>query len=155
MDERFREHVEALVPKLALLLSTPPVTVATLPGTMPARGIYLFSEGNRHLYVGRTNTLRKRLQNHCRPSSTHFQATFAFRLAREATGNLRATYKATGSRTGLLLEPSFAQAFSDAKARLRRMSVRFVEETDAIRQCLLEVYAAVVLEARYNDFENH
>src|SRR5262249_6544939 len=103
MDEQFRAHVEALVPKLASLRDMPPVTVATLPRSMPARGIYLFSEGDQHLYVGRTNTLRKRLQNHCRPGSTHFQATFAFRLAREATGNLRATYKAAGSRDALLL----------------------------------------------------
>jgi predicted GIY-YIG superfamily endonuclease len=155
MDERFREHVEALIPKLATLRDMPPVTVPTLPRVMPARGVYLFSEGDEHLYVGRTNTLRKRLQNHCRPGSTHFQATFAFRLAREATGKLRAAYKAAGSRTALLLDSAFAQAFLDAKARVRQMSVRFVEETKAIRQCLLEVYVAVVLEARYNDFDNH
>jgi hypothetical protein len=43
----------------------------------------------------------------------------------------------------------------EPKARLRQMSVRFVEEADATRQCLLEVYVAVVLEARYNDFDNH
>ena len=43
----------------------------------------------------------------------------------------------------------------DAKSRLRRMSVRWVEETDAVRQCLLEVYIAVVLGAVYNDFDNH
>jgi hypothetical protein len=35
------------------------------------------------------------------------------------------------------------------------MSVRFVEETDPIRQCLLEVYVAVVLNARYNDFDTY
>jgi len=155
MDEGFRGHVESLVPKLATLVAMPPLTVATLPRQMPSRGVYLFSDGNEHLYVGRTNTLKKRLQNHCRPGSTHLKAAFAFRLAREATGNLRASYKAKGSRAALLLDPVFAQAFVDAKARLRQLSVRYVEEADAVRQCLLEVYVAVVLKARYNDFDNH
>lgn len=155
MDKRFREHVEALVPKLATLRAMSPFTVPTLPPVMPERGIYLFSEGDEHLYVGRTKTLRKRLQNHCRTSSTHFQATFAFLLAREETKNLRATYKAAGSRAALLLDPEFAQAFLDAKTRLRGLSVRFVEEPDSIRQCLLEVYVAVVLKAKYNDFDTH
>ena len=57
MDEGFREHVESLVPKLATLLAMPPLTVATLPRQMPVRGVYLFSDGDEHLYVGRTNTL--------------------------------------------------------------------------------------------------
>jgi hypothetical protein len=155
MDQSFREHVESLVPKLATLLAMPPVTVPTLPRQMPLRGVYLFSDGEEHLYVGRTNTLKTRLRNHCRPGSTHLKAAFAFRLAREATGNLRATYKAKGSRAELLLDPAFAQAFLDAKTRLRQLTVRYVEETDAVRQCLLEVYIAVVLKARYNDFDNH
>ena len=155
MDEAFREHVGSLAPKLAELLAMPAVTVPTLPRPMPLRGVYLFSDGDRHLYVGRTNKLRQRLQNHCRPGSTHFMATFAFRLAREATDNLRASYTAAGSRAALLLDPPFAQAFTDAKARLRKLCVRYVEEADPIRQCLLEVYVAVVLKAAYNDFDNH
>lgn len=155
VDAGFREHVESLVPKLAALIAMPPVTVSTLPRQMPDRGVYLFSKGDKHLYVGRSNTLRKRLQNHCRPGSNHFMATFAFRLAREATSNLRASYTAKGSREALLLDPQFAQAFLDAKTRLRELNVRYVEETGTIRQCLLEIYVAFVLKAVYNDFDNH
>ena len=59
MDEGFREHVESLAPKLATLLAQPPVTVPTMPRQMPMRGVYLFSDGSEHLYVGRTNTLKK------------------------------------------------------------------------------------------------
>jgi hypothetical protein len=155
MDDLFRQHVEAIVPKMAALRDMVPVTVTTLPRVMPTHAVYLFSENGNHLYVGRTNRLRKRLRNHCRPSATRFQATFAFRLAREATGNLRATYKTAGSRAALVLDPAFAQAFLDAKARVRAMNVRFVDEPHALRQCLLEIYAAVVLKTRYNDFDNH
>ena len=155
MDQGFREHVESLVPKLASLLAMPPVTVSALPRNMPFRGVYLFSDGNEHLYVGRTNNLKRRLQNHCRVSSKHHKATFAFRLAREQTGNLRASYKVQGSRSALLVDTLFAPAFAAAKTRLRQLSVRYVEETDPVRQCLLEVYVAVVLKAKHNDFDNH
>jgi hypothetical protein len=35
------------------------------------------------------------------------------------------------------------------------MDLRFVEESDPVRQTLLEVYVAVVLATPYNDFDNH
>ena len=54
-----------------------------------------------------------------------------------------------------MLVPSFAQAFSDAKERIRRMQLRFVEEPDPVRQGLLEIHASVVLETPYNDFNTH
>ena len=77
-------------------------------------------------------------------------------LAREATGRMKASYKAgTGSRAGLMLNPEFEQAFRDAKARIREMQYRFVEVTDQNRQALLEIYCAIVLGTPYNDFGTH
>jgi len=35
------------------------------------------------------------------------------------------------------------------------MDLRYVEESDPVRQTLLEVYIAVVLKTPYNDFNNH
>ena len=35
------------------------------------------------------------------------------------------------------------------------MDIRFVEETDAVRQALLEIYVALALETTFNDFDNH
>jgi hypothetical protein len=54
-----------------------------------------------------------------------------------------------------MLDPTFAAAFSDAKQRIRAMDYRFVEEGDQNRQALLEIYCAVVLNTRYNDFGTH
>ena len=83
-------------------------------------------------------------------------AAFAFRLAREATGNLIATYKrGEGSRTSLMENQAFIKAFTDAKARIRSMDLRFVEESDPTRQALLEIYVSVVLSTPYNDFDTH
>ncbi len=153
----FAAMIEKLQPSLERVMAMVPVTIATLPpvGTMPKSGIYWLSEGSASIYVGRSRRIRERLQEHVRPSSGHNQASFAFLLAREMTGRLDATYKAVGSRANLLTEVPFGAAFSQAKERIRRMDLRFVEETHPVCQCLLEVYVATVVKARYNDFDSH
>jgi hypothetical protein len=156
MDAVFKAHVEALWPKLDYLLAMSPVKPTALPQKMPLAGVYLLSENGRHLYVGRSNGIRRRIGRHCRPGATHRVAAFAFRIAREATGNLVATYKkGDGSRTGLMENDAFVNAFTAAKARIRSMDLRFVEESNPVRQALLEIYVSVVLATPYNDFDTH
>ena len=156
MDSKFISHVETLKPQLKSLLSMPAITPVTLPSKMFRKGVYLLSEGEKHLYVGRSNDIKKRISGHSRPGATHRMAAFAFRLAREATGNLIATYKnGEGSRSTLMEDENFVAAFDAAKARIRKMNLRFVEENDPVRQALLEIYVAVVLNTPYNDFDNH
>lgn len=155
MHEVFKAHVESLHPSFERLVRGTPFTFGSLPKKLPQAGVYLFSEGEKHLYVGRTNGLRTRIQQHCRPSSGGNTSPFAFRLAREERNILKATYKAEGSRDQLVKEVEFALAFTAAKTRLRDMNIRVVEESDPLRQALLEMYVAVALEAPYNDFDNH
>ena len=152
MNDMFRRHVEQLNAKYESLLAMAPTTFGSLPRDIPTSGIYLFSEGNSHLYVGRSKRLRHRLHYHC---SSAKDAPFAFKLAREQTGNLKATYSSKGSREELLTDPAFAAAFLAAKARIRRMQIRFVEEADPVRQALLEIYVTIALGAPYNDFDTH
>lgn len=137
------------------LLGAEAATTATLPKGMPLSGIYLFSEEAKHLYVGRSNRLRARIRRHGVEASRHNVAAFAFRLAREAMGYTLATYRTEGSRHQLVEDSAFAEAFLRAKARIREMAVRYVEETDQITQALLEMYVAIVLGTPYNDFETH
>jgi hypothetical protein len=155
MDPKFAALVEHLAPKLKALLGMPPYSNGGLPIDMPKSGVYLFSEGDSHLYVGRSNTLRGRYGRHSLPGATYKQAAFAFLLAREKTQSLQATYRTEGSRAWLMQQPHFIAAFIAAKARIRAMQYRYVEETDQNRQALLEMYAAVVLETKYNDFGTH
>jgi hypothetical protein len=155
VNSDFSQLVDSVEPKFHALMAMAPVRYACLPRLMPERGIYLFSEGDLHLYVGRTNRLRQRLAGHCRPSSNHFSATFAFRIAREETGLVKAAYSSEGSRANLVKDLTFGPAFVRAKTRLADMDLRFIEEADPIRQTLLEVYVAVTLKTPYNDFDNH
>ena len=149
--------IESLEPSFQTLIQMDPVSVATLPipRLMPDAGIYLFSENDQHLYVGRTNTIRKRLQNHCRPSSGHNSATFAFRLSRQITGMTKATYTPEGSRGKLEKDSNFKEIFTAQKLRVKNMEVRFVEESEPMQQALLEMYVAVSLGTPHNDFDNH
>ena len=107
MNQKFRDLVALLEPKYRALLEMEPVRFGALPREIPKRGIYLFSEGGQHLYVGRTNGIRRRLQNHCRLSGTHYTATFAFRIARQTTGQMKASYAKAGSRDQLSKDPVF------------------------------------------------
>jgi hypothetical protein len=156
MDRKFAALVETLVPKLDQLLAMSPLTDGALPRNMPECGVYLFTEDGKHLYVGRSNDLRGRYGRHCRPGATDRQATFAFQLAREATGRVIRSYKQDeNSRAALITLPEFRDAFTEAKARIRRMDYRFVEETDQNCQALLEIYCSIVLGTPYNDFKTH
>lgn len=111
-------------------------------------GVYLFSEGDEHMYVGRTRRLKQRIKEH----SNILGAPFAFRLARDETGYVTPTYRKRGSRDDLFSRPEFKRALENAQERIQNMDIRYVEETDPITQTLLEVYVAVVLETKHNRF---
>ena len=154
MDPKFAKLVESLAPKLAELVAMCPLRHGSIPMDLPERGVYLFSKGRRHLYVGRSNVLRKRFHRHF----THPRgAAFAFLLARDATGMKQRNYKKGSglTRAELMKNASFKKAFDDAKLLMRTMDYRCVEEKDPTRQALLEIYCATVLRTKHNDFDNH
>jgi hypothetical protein len=156
MNETFRQHIEALHPALERLAASAPFKFADLAKqNLPSRGIYLFTEGGRHLYVGRSDSIANRLRLHCRPSAMHNQASFAFRLAREICGVGKASYTAKDARAIQVAAEPLKSTFSGQKARLREMDIRVVEEADANRQALLEMYVSIAFGTPYNDFNNH
>jgi predicted GIY-YIG superfamily endonuclease len=156
MDKQFYAKIETLHPTFERLRTSSPSCPSSLPKSMPEAGIYLFSEGDQHLYVGRSNCLRTRIRNHCRPGSTQHQAAFAIKLARKATGKTKASYKPDENGLKQLMENvAFKAAFAAAKQRISKMDVRFVAEADPTIQALLEMYAAVVLNTPFNDFDTH
>lgn len=54
-----------------------------------------------------------------------------------------------------MLNSEFRAACDAAKARIRQMEFRFVEESDENAQALLEIYGTLALNAKYNDFNTH
>ena len=122
-------------------------------------GIYLFSENGKPVYVGRSRNIRNRYNGHI--SSSPYSASFAFLLARVKTGMNEASYisgpKTSGPKTRkeLMEDCKFKEAFNKARQQIREMEFRYVEESNSIRQALLEIYCAVKLNTEYNKFETH
>jgi len=155
MNPEFAGYIANLPAQLKALLASPPLRAPALAPGLPAAGVYLFSESGTHLYVGRTNDLRQRIQTHGRDSSHIGAANFAFRLARETCDVVTVSYAAVAPEDDYRLQEPFLTAFRDAKTRIRQMDVRIVAESHPVQQMLLEAYVAVALQTPYNDFDNH
>jgi hypothetical protein len=134
------------------------------------RGIYLFSEGAHHLYVGRTSiTARARLAS--APPTTSFRARFdqhtqAGRPPNRAPFAMRLALTAANA-AGIALPPSdwwerraeypeLLALFTDAKRRIgddmRVRIVAFEDDILGVRSQVAEIYAHAMLGTQYNDF---
>jgi hypothetical protein len=152
MDMKFMKAVESLHPEFEQLMGAAPYT----PGAkLPMKGVYLFCEHGKPLYVGRSNNIPRRFHDHRRPSSGTNKAAFAVLLARRELGLTTDYRPGPKTRKNLEKDPDFIAAFRRAKDRVREMEFRAVEELEPIRQALLEIYCAVAACASFNDFENH
>lgn len=150
MDSNFASLVESFPAKLEELLKQEKVKISDIPTQPIVSGIYLLSERNNDLYIGRSVNIRRRLR--LQAFGAHNQSSFAFLLARHKTGS-ETSYSGKGTRKELMKLKSFVNAFEEAQERIQKMDVRFVEESDPVKQCLLEVYAAIALKTEFNSFK--
>jgi len=149
----FQKRVKTF-PQLFSRLEAAPLNRVSELSSIPAiSGVYVIFNRGKPLYVGRSRNVRRRMRHHVRPKPG--QSAFAFRLARERTGNVRATYVTVGSRKMLMADRAFVAAFVAAAERIGRMSVRYVEIGDPVTQCLFEVYVSLAYATPYNDFDTH
>lgn len=151
--QQFNGAIERLESLLVQLLAAP-VARRDDHGVIPkSAGIYLFSD-RKPVYVGQTRNLRARLKNHTSATATENKASLAFLLGKkraDAAGiDLRRARKILGA------DPAFAKHFREAKARVAKMNVRWIELEDPIERTLFEVYVALVLNTVvFNSFETH
>ena len=157
MQARFEEIVAQLGPLLEELQSGPTYQGLTLR-KLPKKGVYVFYEDGKPMYVGRVGsnskqTIRQRIRQHTIPSSGHNQATFAFRLLQEELA-LPVGHESDITRPELA--DKYEAEFREQKQRVSNMEVRVVEVTDSVVQAVFEIYAALTLDTtRYNRFDTH
>ena len=152
MNERFKKLIDRMPLRLQSLLEHPLIVIDDIGITqVPQKGVYVFFEDNKPIYVGRSNRLRKRLKEHSQRSSDHYSATLAFRIAKQNTSTLQK--KQTNEQ--LMKNRDFVEEFEAAKDRIARTKIRFIEIEDPIDQAMFEIYAALALNTRYNDFGTH
>ncbi|HDS44515.1 MAG TPA: hypothetical protein ENN68_00165 [Methanomicrobia archaeon] len=153
MNKEFKKLVDRLPSLLEELVGSPLILWSNLEN-LPERGIYVFYEDGKPLYVGRTNRMKNRIKQHGWSSSKHNSAPFAFNLAKKIAEEKE--LDVSKPRAKLEEDPTFANLFSEAKARVSKMSVQVIEVNDPIIQTLFEVYAALALQTlEYNDFDTH
>jgi hypothetical protein len=153
--QRFRDEVESALPALVDALLACPPHRRGIDRVPRAPGIYLYSEGPAHLYVGRTRDLARRWGDHTQPAKGINSAAFAFNIAkREAAAS---GVDVSAPRDALALDPVFAARFGAAKMRVREMDYRFVRVDSPVLSTVGEVYAAMLLgtEGDFNAFETH
>ena len=130
------------------------------------KGIYVFYEDEKPMYVGRSDRLKQRLSQHGLPSSGHNSASFAFNIARLDYLNEKIRTETDDvedvirrilqmDRNELANDSEFKGLFSEARQRVKNMSIRVVEIQDPIEQTIFEVYAHMKLGTSFNSFENH
>ena len=146
MDKVFDKLVKEMPQLLERLKKQRPRTRKELAG-IPEKGVYVFyDEKNEAMYVGRSNHLKERIQQHGKASSNHDTAPFAYKLAVE-------TMKARGVDISQRKDVDRTD-FTGAKDRVSEMRVRVIEITCQKKQALFEIYAILELETeKYNDFK--
>lgn len=156
MNDDFFRYVEDLHPFFEELVGMPPRSTKEIPTKTKLSGVYLFSEGSTHLYVGRSRNIRRRYMDHTRVGALHNQASFAFLIARKVQAKQAPSYRSDElSREGLSKNPAFAAAFTAAKTRVGNMDLRFIEQGDSTKQALLEIYCSIALDTEFNEFKTH
>jgi hypothetical protein len=153
--QRFRDEVESKLPALVEELLECAPHRRGIDRAPAAAGIYLYSEGDRHLYVGRTRDLSRRWGDHTQPKKGINSAALAFNIAKRDAA--AAGINVETGRDLLAGDPAFAALFVAAKARVRQMDYRYVRVDSPVLSTVGEVYAAVVLgtEGDFNAFETH
>ena len=155
--EQFEAILAELEPMLTKLLDQAKhARLAHGRGAIPkAPGVYLFYDASgTPIYVGQSRNLNRRLAEHCRDSSGHNKASFAFNIAKRTSAG--AGVDITGFRADLVARQDFEAQFRAAKRQVAKMPVQFVTEKRADLRTLFEVYATYVLGTQeYNTFETH
>ena len=154
------EHIIDTMPLLLNELNNKPIfkkaEITAGQASVPKKGIYVFFENGRPIYVGRSNNIKQRLNGHCNQWSDRFSATFAFRLAiKEYESKYQKSTKGI-RRQDLENDKDFKIIFNEAKLRVAKMGIKAVDIDNPITQTIFEVYAAMKLgTSEFNSFDNH
>lgn len=153
MSKEFDSYITEM-PELMKRLMVSPLRRWNDTRNLPIRGVYVFFENEKPIYVGRTNRMKDRIKEHALPSSKNNKAPFAFNLAKKEAEEkgIEVNFK----RAELESNEIFNDLFLHAKKRVSNMYLRVIEINDQILQTLFEVYASMELKTmEYNCFNNH
>jgi hypothetical protein len=150
LTTQFDNYIEQLPGLLRHLTAAPALLRDDLDG-IPARGIYVFYEGDRAIWTGRSDNLKPYLKSQGQLGGDNFTAPIAFGFAKQAA--IGAGYRFPTARQAIR-DSQFRPHFDREKARVAAMHIRVVEVTNPVLQNLLVIYTALALQT-LNTFETH
>jgi hypothetical protein len=153
----FAARIRKLPVYMEALEQCPAVNVRERHAIPEVPAIYALIEGLEPCYVGRSGPnqkLRKRIENHQRPS---FQAaSYAYKRTCLELGLGRSYRRGSGhTRAERRANPQFVAAFDRHRAMVAQMTVKFVRIDDPIYQYLFELYATMRFGLDLSGFETH
>lgn len=150
MPSRWNQLIDKLPSLHECLANAAPLPNPTYSEFKGKAGVYAFKERNQIIHVGRTRNLQGRIRGHrtANPNS----ASLAFKMARKKTGREEATYKTEGSRSDLLTDDDFKEAWIEAISRIKIMEVVFIELECHETQYLLELYSCMAFGLPTDEF---
>lgn len=151
MNENFKKIIDTFPALIESINNSAFITKDDF-NNLPKMGIYVFYENDLPIYVGRTNRMKKRLNEHSKNSSRHTSATFAFNLAKEKAKDT--TIDLNQRRKDLEADPLFSKIYTQEKERVSKMKIKVIEIEDPVVQTLFEVYVHLELNTK-NEFKNH
>ena len=150
MHPEFQKIVDQMEPLLRTLEKSDGFIIENGIGPLPEKGVYVFYEDGKPIYVGRSNRMRARIREHAAESSRHESATFAYKLLLDAIGEPGGH---SSSRTRKEIQASYSQEYQRQRQRIRRMELRAVQIENQRVQSVFEIYAIIALGTfKYNAF---
>ena len=153
MNKKFSDIIDSLPELQKQLIHSSQIYRDNL-GSIPKSGIYVFYENETPMFVGRTNSMKKRIMTQGRPGSSHNTAPFAFLIAKE-TAEEKGIDVIGRTRGELERDHTFNDLFTQSKNRVSKMSIRLVSVENQIKQAIFQVYASMELNTKFNDFKTH
>ena len=93
MPSSFQKIIDEMEPLLQALQASTSHSAEDDLRNLPQKGVYVFYENGRAIYVGQSNRIRDRIREYGAKSSRHKLATLACKLMLEEMGSLRATLR--------------------------------------------------------------
>ncbi|KAB2882539.1 MAG: hypothetical protein F9K38_07680 [Pseudorhodoplanes sp.] len=147
MSAEVRKLAKAAEIKLKELQRCAPVPIAELKSFPSSGGVYVISKGSQNLYAGLAKNLKRRLRQHI--NGKQIQSAFTLKLAAH---DFRKTIEKVPSKSKLRSHKAFKKLYADTASRIRLMNARYVEVENAKLRIVLEVFAGVTFNTRWNDF---
>lgn len=114
------------------------------------KGLYIFYENSKPIYVGISRAIIRRLKNHFLGRS-HFEASLVYLILRDKHDNTRGLYQ--GERATL---PQFLDERASMQAKMRAdWDIRILPMQDNYMMYFIEFYLACKLKTKWNSFETH